>query len=156
MMIGFRRFGAVVGVALAGLVISNGMLMAADPPHKTADGLDVYLRIVPAEMVRDRASAERQKPGIDPRASHEFHVLAAIFDAATRARISDARVAAKVSNPTLSGVEKTLEPVEIAGNTAYGGFFELPNSEPYTVTLTIERPSAERPIVFDFKYDPRC
>jgi hypothetical protein len=55
----------------------------------------------------------------------------------------------------LCGVEKPLEPMGIAGDTAYGGFFEMANREPYSVTLTIERPLAGRSVVVDFKYDPR-
>lgn len=140
----FRRFGMPVGAALLMLHASNGMLAAADPPCKVANGLAVYLRIVPAEMVKGSPlhSAEQPMHGT-ARAPNEFHVLAAIFDAAAGARVSDARVAAQVSSVALSGAEKTLEPIEIAGRTTHGSFFDLPSPDLYTVKLTIERPSGE-------------
>jgi hypothetical protein len=131
------------------------MLAAADPPHRTAYGLDVYLSVVPAEMVRGGRLADHRKAGGEVHPSPEFRILAAVFDVGTRTRVSDAKVTAKVFELALSGVEKTLEPTGIAGDVVYGGFFELPNLEPYTVTLTIERPPARRTVVVDFKYDPR-
>ena len=153
----FRRFGTSVGAALLALYASNGMLAAADPPYKTANGLGVYLGVVPAEMVKGPPphSAEQTMRGTIPRGTHEFHVVAAIFDATSRARVSDARVTAQVSGLGLSGTEKTLEPMGIAGTTTYGGFFDLPATDLYSVRLTIERPLTGQPVVVDFKYDHR-
>lgn len=90
-----------------------------------------------------------------PSGPHEYHVVAAIFDAATGARISDANVTAQVSGLGLSGTKKKLEPMEIAGTTTYGGFFDLPGFDLYTVRLAIDRAGAPQPVVLDFKYDHR-
>ena len=45
--------------------------------------------------------------------------------------------------------------MEIAGTISYGGFFNLPGRDLYTVRLTIERPGAARAIELNFKYDHR-
>jgi len=44
--------------------------------------------------------------------------------------------------------------MQIAGTTTYGGFFDLPGADLYTVKLTVARGGAS-PAVFQFKYDHR-
>ncbi len=90
-----------------------------------------------------------------PRGSHEYHVVTAVFDAATGARVSNAVVTAQVSGLGLSGTKKRLDVMEIAGTTTYGGFFDLPGFDLYTVKLTVERPGVAPPVVLEFKYDHR-
>jgi hypothetical protein len=83
-------------------------------------------------------------------------VLVAIFDAATGARVLDARVAARLSVTDQPGAEKPLERTQNADTGTYGAFFELPGHDLYIVRLIIERPLAEQPVALDFKYDRRC
>jgi len=120
-------------------------------------GLTVYLGIVPAEIVKGPAShlAERPMHGRIPRGPHEYHVVVALFDAVTRARISDANVTAQISGVGLSGGSKKLELMQVAGTETYGTFFHLPSRDLYTVKLSVERPGGLRPLRFDFKYDHR-
>ena len=89
-----------------------------------------------------------------PKGPHEYHVVAAVFDVASGARISDAVVTAQISGLGLSGSKKQLEPMQIAGTTTYGGFFDLPGYDLYTVKLTVERSGAS-PVVLEFNYDHR-
>jgi hypothetical protein len=124
---------------------------------KTAGGVTVYLGVVPAEIVKGLpagSSTERPMHGRIPKGRHEYHVAAALFDAASGARVSDAVVTAEVSGLGLAGNKKKLEPMQIAGTTTYGGFFELPGFDIYTVKLTVER-SGPGPAVMQFKYDHR-
>ena len=120
-------------------------------------GLTVYLGIVPAEIVKGPAShlAERPMHGRIPRGPHEYHVVVALFDAVTRARISDANVTAQISGVGLSGGSKKLELMQVAGTETYGTFFHLPSRDLYTVKLNVERPGGLRPLRFDFKDDHR-
>jgi hypothetical protein len=85
---------------------------------------------------------------------HENHFVAAVFDATSGARVSDAVVTAEVANLGLSGNKKKFEPMQIAGTTTYGGFFDLPGFDLYTMKLTVER-SGAGPAVLQFKYDHR-
>ena len=154
----FRRLGMSIGASVLALCASIGAALAtADSLYRTANGLAVYLGVVPAEIVKGPPphSTERPMHGRVPRGPHEFHIVAAIFDAATSARVSDASVTAQVSGLGLSGAKKSLEPMEIAGTTTYGGFFDLPGPDLYTVRLTIERPSTGQRVVVDFRYDHR-
>ena len=144
-------------VGLAMLCVALGSTSAAGQDYKTDGGLTVYVGIVPAEMVKGPPphSAEQPMHGGAPRHGHQYHVVAAVFDAATNARVSDATVTAQVSGLGLSGTSKTLEPMQIANTTTYGGFFDLPGADIYTIRLTIRRPGSQRPVVLDFKYDHR-
>lgn len=64
-------------------------------------------------------------------------------------------MAAQLSGLGLSGTNKKLEAMEIAGTRSYGAFFSLPSRDLYTIRLVIERPSVAQPVVFNFKYDHR-
>lgn len=135
-----------------------GISSAAEPElSKMSGGLTVYLGMIPAEIVKGPGphSAERPMHGRIPRGPHEFHVVAALFDAANGTRVSDAAVTAQVSGLGLSGAKKQLELMQIEGTTTYGAFFNLPGRDIYIVKLSVERPGAARPLSFEFKYDHR-
>jgi hypothetical protein len=137
--------------------LSGGAVAAEADQSKTAGGVTVYLGVVPAEIVKGlpaAGSTERPMHGGIPRGTHEYHIVAAVFDAASGSRVSDAAVTAEVSGLGLSGSKKKLEPMQIAGTTTYGGFFDLPGFDIYTVKLTVERGAAS-PAVLQFKYDHR-
>jgi hypothetical protein len=90
-----------------------------------------------------------------PTGLHEHHLVVAIFDAKSGARITDAAVTAEVSAPGLSATTKTLEVMERAGAPRYGAFFDLPIRDIYTVKLTVDRPGGASPVGIELKYDHR-
>jgi hypothetical protein len=140
--------------ALFFLALSSRGSEAQDNLSRTGDGLTVYLGVVPAETTKGPPShtpAPEMHGGV-PYGAHEYHFVAAVFDAASGARISDATVTAQVSGIGPSGTKKTLEPMQIAGTTTYGNFFDLPGRDLHTVRVAIERPGAARSVVMDFKY----
>ena len=64
---------------------------AENGQNKTIGGLTVYIGFVPAELVKGPTppSAERSMHGRVPKGVHESHMVAAIFDSTTGARISE-------------------------------------------------------------------
>lgn len=90
--------------------------------------------------------------GGSPAGRRECHLVAAIFDAASRERITDATVTARVAEVGLAGREQTLEPMEIAGTTTYGGFFNLAGAGHYAIRVMVSRPG-HAPVGIDFTYD---
>jgi hypothetical protein len=90
-----------------------------------------------------------------PTGAHEYHVVVAIFDAKSGARISDAAVTAEVSAPGLPATTKKLEVMERAGAPRYGGFFDLAIHDVYTVRLTVDRPGWASAVAIELKYDHR-
>lgn len=156
-MVSRRAIVAFLGALCIAFGI-GGIARAADTDQsKTAGGVRVYLGVVPAEIVKGLAAGRPTKPpmhGGVPKGAHEYHLVAAVFDAASGARISDAVVTAEVSGLGLAGGKEKLEPMQIAGTTTYGGFVDLPGFDLYTVKLTVERSGAS-PAVLQFRYDHR-
>jgi cytochrome c5 len=124
-----------------------------DSNHQIVDGVEVYLGIVPAEVLRDRPkdSPERKMHGGIPSGSDYYHLNISLFDSKTRQPITDAQVEARVSEPVRGGETKKLDPVTIGGIKSYGHYFRMAGRNPYTVTVTIRRPGAAR--VAEAKFD---
>ena len=125
---------------------------------KTVAGLTVYFGVLPAEIIKGPPAQVLLTKGphdydILSKSPHEYEIVAGIFDASDR-RVSDAVVTAQVSGLGLSGNKERLEPMQIAGSVAYSGFVDLPESDLYTVSLTVERPGGG-PILLEFRYDHR-
>ena len=93
--------------------------------------------------------------GGTPKGVHEYHVVAAVIDAKSGVRVTDASVSAQISGLGLAGAKKELDPMEIAKTISYGEFFDLPGRDLYTIRLTIQRPSQPNPVSLEFKYDHR-
>lgn len=152
-------------IALNSITVSAAILVGVIAPQaqaisndtSTARGLTAYLGVMPAEIVKGHPSThpEGAMHGGAPESAHEYHVVVAIFDAASGARVSDATVTAKISGLGLPGHEKTLEPMVIANTITYGGFFQLPGADLYTVSVTVKRPGSQAPVVLEFRYDHR-
>ncbi|MBI2313929.1 MAG: hypothetical protein HYU77_15635 [Betaproteobacteria bacterium] len=124
---------------------------AADAPnaqYRRADGLSVYYGVVPGEMIvgheRDHAGGKKEKGA--------HHVLVAIFDARTGARVTDAVVSASVAEPGLNAEIRRLDPMPVAGAMSYGNFFRMPGKGPYRITVKISRPGAAQPVDVSFEY----
>ena len=122
---GLRKAATSIALGYLCLLIIGTAMAANSGEVKTSGGLTVYLGVVPAEIVKGLLphSAERPMHSRVPRGPHEYHVVAAIFDAATGTRVSDASVSAQLSGIGLSGGRKNLEPMQISGTTTYGAFF---------------------------------
>ena len=145
---------AAVVFLLAVVAISVGLATWAQQVNEyrqTANGLTVYIGVVPAAIIK----GHQKLHGGAPKGPHEYHVVAAIFDSASGARVSDANVTAKISGLGLSGYETTLEPMKIADTVTYGAFTYLPGTDLYTIRLTVRRSESAQPAVLNFRYDHR-
>jgi len=123
--------------------------------HKVVHGVSIYLGVFPAEMIlgQPRPRAEAEMHGGVPAGEHRYHVTVALFDNATGKRITGAQVKANVSEVGLSGVQKKLEPMLIAGSVSYGNYFNMPTtSNPYRIQVRIELPGVVDVIEAQFDY----
>jgi hypothetical protein len=151
------HFGPTIITAFTALLLlPRPGVSAEDSQYKIVDGLAIYLGVLPAEMVKGHPPGhpEQAMHGGAPKGPHQYHVVAAIFDSTSGARISDAVATAQVSGLGLSGPKRQLEPMQISDTITYGGFFNLPGPDLYTIRLTITRPGVA-PVLVDFKYDHR-
>lgn len=142
---------------LAAVAVAAGVLGCArdaDLPRseQTVEGVKIYLGIVPAALVQGHSTT----PG-DPQALHggtpagsdSNHVMVALFDAASGARITDARVSASIGGGSAA---KPLEPMEVNGLMTYGNFFALSSPEVRRIHVEILAVGKPAPIEADFAY----
>ena len=128
---------------------------AADmPQHQTADGMEFYLGVVPAAIARghSRIHPEAQMHGGVPGGA--FHVMVAVFDAASGARVTDLEATARVSGVGLIGSRRALEPMLVGEGVTYGNYFTLPGRDLYQIVIEARRPGAA-PVRVEFAYDHR-
>lgn len=128
----------VAGLALAASATDG---RAADYV-KTVGGFALYVVGIPAQIVRGhpRAHPEGAMHGGAAKGRDACHLVVAVFDAASGARVDDAQVSAGMEEPGLEPVAKRLEPLLIAGATSYGNDFAMPDAGPYRIDLRIARP----------------
>jgi hypothetical protein len=144
-----------VTLLLLAVVLAPPAALGQD--YRTADGLTVYLGVLPAAMVAGRHEAhpgeEAMHDGV-PRGRHAFHIVAAVFDAESGEQIHDARVEARVPPFGLAGIRRPLEPMKIGETVTYGNYFTL-RGGPYRIELSIDRPDALPVVTVDFTYEHR-
>ncbi|MHB0926475.1 MAG: hypothetical protein ACYC1F_08230 [Gallionellaceae bacterium] len=122
--------------------------------HQVVDGVDIYLGIFPAELIQGHSKQhpEGEMHGGVPVGEHRYHVTVALFDAATGKRITGAQVSARVSELGLSGTEKKLEPMTIAGAISYGNYFRMSGTGIYRIRVQVRRPGVAQAIEAEFEY----
>lgn len=141
--------------AIAGSAPAWPARAAVADSYRTADGIAVYLGVLPAAIVRGHAvrHGEETMHGGVPRGPRDYHLVVAVFDAGSGARVEDAEVGAIVAG--LGHVAETrlrLEPMRVAGTVTYGGFAALPDPGCYTIAVEVRRPGAEGPARVEFAY----
>ncbi|QKT04160.1 hypothetical protein HUS23_10225 [Ectothiorhodospiraceae bacterium 2226] len=148
---------------LAAVLLWGGLVCAsaaapsvgANGGYQSADGLVVYLGVVPAAMVEGRHEAhpgEEEMHGGVPRGRHAFHVMVAVFDADTGEQVRDARVEARVAPLGLGEVRQPLEPMTIGDTVTYGNYFTLRHGT-YRIRVDVVRPRDGAPATVEFTYE---
>jgi cytochrome c5 len=129
---------------------------AAGSNSKVVEGTEIYLGIASAEQLRaehPKEDAESLMHGGIPSGKGHYHVNISLFDSKTKAEITDAQVAVKITDPVMGGETKKLELMAVNNAISYGNYFRIPGRDPYTITVQIRRPGISRTIEanFDFK-----
>lgn len=143
-------------IALAGLCLAVSVPAFATPTggYQLAGDLAVYLGIVPAQIVRGHPEAQMHSGA--PHGSGEYHIVVALFEATSGARVTNAEVGANVSGMGhIAETRIALEPMLTEGVVTYGGFVSLAGRDRYTITIEIRRPgaAAAKRIMFVFDVD---
>jgi hypothetical protein len=121
---------------------------------KTVGNVLIYMGLLPVEMVRGHPQQhpEATMHGGVPSQSGQYHVIIALFDTKTGARIENADISARVFETGLAGEEKKLEPMQIAGTITYGNYFPMIGKGPFHVRVTIHIPGQAQPITSEFEH----
>lgn len=142
-------------ILYASLLLATGIGTSAGQSARTADGMTVYLGVVPAEIVQQRyekGTPEAEMHGGTATQADRYHVMVSLFDSATGARIEDADVVAAVSPVGLGASQGTLEPMAIGDTITYGAYFRMPQAGDYTLEVEIRRPGVSDATSIRFQY----
>lgn len=122
--------------------------------EKHADGLAIYMGVVPAQLLRGNTDASHLATmhGGLPLGSGSHHLVIAVYDERTQRQVEGADVVATVTPLGLGPTRRKLEPMQIATSATYGNFFPMPGSGPYTVLVTIHVPGQARNTEVQFRY----
>lgn len=150
------RIAAELGSALV-MVGCSPSTSSLPRNTQTVDGVTIDIGVVPAELVQGH-SIELGDPkalhGGTPKNSSSHHLIVALFDAKSGARITDARIKAGVGNRSYNHEPDTwLEPMQINGTTTYGNFVLMPGEGVWRIHLEVLRAGAQRSIEADFAYE---
>ena len=117
----------------------------------------MYLGVLPAAMIQGHPKdhPEVTMHGAVPRGRDAYHVMAALFDAASGNRIENATVEARVTPLGLAGVTRRLEAMQIAGTVTYGNYFTIRANEPYRILVSITRGADSKPVRLEFSHEHR-
>ena len=137
-------------------LLSAGQLLAAEPAHalrETARDVVFHYGVVPAQVVLAHPDAHPEREmhrGAAPKGAS--HVVVALFDAAKGERIAAAEVSATVTLLGGATVTKRLEPMAIADQPSFGGFFSLGIPGIYKLRFEARRPGVAEVAAAEFEY----
>ena len=130
------RAGGLLAL-VACLLLSSRPIVAAQPAHgvrQTSGAVVFEYGWVPAVRVADHPAphAESTMHG-GARGQSGSHIVVALFDKASGARISDATVEVRITPFGGAAVTKTLEPMTIEGLPSYGGYVSVVRAGIYRI-----------------------
>jgi len=125
---------------------------AANPTSLVVDGVAIYLGFVPAGIVRGHPGEHPESAMHGGAVTGDQHVMIALFDDKSGARIADAEVYVSVKGPKGFHAEKKLEPMLVASAASYGNYFSPYAPGSYRIALRIRLPGATRDIRATFTW----
>ena len=139
---------------IAALFLSS--VFAADTgQHKVVKGVAIYLGVIPAELIEGHPKGHPESEmhgGVPPVTEERYHIVIALFDAKTGARITNAKVTASLSSFGLPAGKKTLEPMLLANTISYGNFFKLSAKGAHQIQIEISGVHPDQTIHATFEH----
>jgi len=122
--------------------------------HIKAMGLDVYLIVMPAEMIgghqKDHPeSLMHRETRLDGKG--QFHISVGVIEEKSGLRIQDLVISARIITKNYSGVNKRLENMMMGGERSYGNYFMISGSGAYRVEVTIRHAGQEDALIVTFE-----
>jgi hypothetical protein len=155
-----RAHRLILAAAVLWSMGALGPAVAADSPfHRSADGLSVYLGVLPAAMVEPRhpaAHPEAEMHGGAPSGRHAYHVMVSVFDESTGERVEEIEVEAAVTPLGRATITRPLEPMTMAETVTFGNYFNLATSGLHQIRVTLSGQQAPQPTIVEFSYDHRA
>lgn len=138
------RIIAAAAIALSAAPADAGVVDGV----RTVGDLTIYLGAVPAAITRghDAAHTEaRMHGGGAAQGPHAVHLVVALFDRRTGARITDASVLARVGEERGRQATVRLEPMTVDGALTFGGYTDIRTVADYRIEVEVTRPGRPQP-----------
>lgn len=142
--------GLILGFVLAGPIHAQDVRN-----YQIAGSVAAYLGVMPAEIVGGHPAnhPESRMHGGPPDSAHAEHVVIALFDDPSGARIEDAQIEATIEGlGHIPIAPLALDAMSFAGVITYGGYVSFPGRDTYTIDLRISRPGSPAVIMMRFAY----
>lgn len=125
----------------------------SDGQQKTVDGMTVYVGVLPAAMLlgHPKEHHESAMHGGVPAGTSRYHVVVALFDAASGKRITEADVRIGGASIGMAASRKRAEPMLVNNAITYGNYVSMPGLGPYKIVVEIRR-KAGKPVEVEFDY----
>lgn len=149
-IIRFGRFAVCVG-----LLGATAAAAAEFDNRQVVQDVMINIGILPATDAGAAFGSEMHRDA--PQWGDQYHVSVALSDRRGGSRITAANVRATVTNARVpgkrvSGPQKRLEPMLIAGKPGYGNYINMPAPGPYRVVLEVRRPGVPDVVKATFDY----
>lgn len=121
----------------------------------TVAGVLAYLGVMPAAIVQGhpKSHTESAMHGGAPDGQDQYHLVLALFDAASGARIETAQVSVNVMGlGHIGGTLLNLEPMKIADTVTWGAFVKLADRTPYQLSFKVILSGRAKAVPFPFTY----
>lgn len=121
----------------------------------TVAGVLAYLGVMPAAIVQGhpKSHPEGAMHGGAPEGKDQYHLVFALFDAASGARIETAQVSVNVMGlGHVGGTRLDLQPMTIAGTVTWGTFVKLADRATYQLSFEVVLPGQAKAVQFPFTY----
>lgn len=150
-------FGALFGVLFTCALVVFSSATSAEHRGRTltVNGLEVYLGVVSVAVLRQHPDRyPRHEQAKLPSGRDMYHVMLALFDKISGARITDAVVEARVAPLALGGPTRPLDPILVAGALTYCNYFRISPSDTTVIQAEIRRPGVARVVRARFVLEP--
>jgi len=146
----FIALGLIAFLALAFFALPAA---AATDYDKHADGLAVYLGVLPVQLLKGPSESHlATMHGVVPSSSATHHVVVAVYDERTGKQFDRATVEATVVPFGLGETRHTLEPMKIGTTTTYGNFFPMNVPGPYVIRVPIRQQDQVTQVQFNYEH----
>lgn len=124
---------------------------------RVVDGIEIQYGVVPSARA---VPAHKQNPGGERAhggtpSLDAYHLDVALFDAATKQRITKAKVWGTVRELNTAGKRKRLDAEAFGNAVSYGNYFSIKGEGPFRIVIEVEVPGRKAPVQAEFDYRNR-
>ena len=147
--------GILAPLIVLGLMFGTVRAAGINPDQPIrVDGMEFFFGFVPAEILRGHPREHKEQTmhsGV-PSGRGARHLTISLFDAKTRARITDAAVTVSVTEFGRATQNQKLEAMVWGGTVTYGNYFAMPNQGPYEIVVNVRRSGDNKTAAARFQY----